>query len=271
MKLSKAIAQKIVLEMMNVIPYNINVMDEQGKIIGSGDSERIGDIHEGAKRVIENKHIIEIYKDDEKVKAGVNEPIIFNNEIIGVIGITGNPNEVSKFSKLVCVTATLLIEQIKLDEDRNNKRLNKQKFYYELAHRKTEYDDNFYKTAREYGLDLTESCQAIIVEGCEISSIVKKMKQRYSYYSEIDNRGIFFITDDCSYNSLLKELKEINKVKKISIGPKEGLAVRSVEKAQLALEVGIKIKPSTLIYSYDEFKLFISLSHEDKEYFTSLI
>ena len=37
MKLSKTTAQKIVLEMMNVVPYNINVMDENGIIIGSGD------------------------------------------------------------------------------------------------------------------------------------------------------------------------------------------------------------------------------------------
>ena len=41
-KLSKYIAQKIVSEMMDVIPYNINVMDENGVIIGSGDVKRIG-------------------------------------------------------------------------------------------------------------------------------------------------------------------------------------------------------------------------------------
>lgn len=72
MKLSKAIALKIVLEMMNVIPYNINVMDENGIIIGSGDNERIGNIHEGAKKAIDSKHIIEVYEDNEKMKPGVN-------------------------------------------------------------------------------------------------------------------------------------------------------------------------------------------------------
>ena len=71
MKLSKAIAPKIVLEMMNVIPYNINVVDENG-IISSGDNERIGNIHEGAKKAIDSKHIIEVYEDNEKMKPGVN-------------------------------------------------------------------------------------------------------------------------------------------------------------------------------------------------------
>lgn len=72
MKLSKAIAPKIVLEMMNVIPYNINVVDENGIIIGSGDNERIGNIHEGAKKAIDSKHIIEVYEDNEKMKPEVN-------------------------------------------------------------------------------------------------------------------------------------------------------------------------------------------------------
>lgn len=52
MKLSRKIAQKIVEEMMNVLPYNINVMNERGIIIGSGEHDRIGHIHEGSLEVI---------------------------------------------------------------------------------------------------------------------------------------------------------------------------------------------------------------------------
>lgn len=271
MKLSKAIAQKIVLEMMNVIPYNINVMDENGIIIGSGDNERIGNIHEGAKKAIDSKHIIEIYEDNEKMKPGVNEPIIFNDEIIGVIGITGHPDEVIRFSKLVRVTAVLLIEQIKIDEDLHNKRLNKQRFYYELAHRKTKYDDKFYEVAKSYGVDISKGCQVILIESCNDLVDFKYKYKRYLYYSEINNRGMFFITNDYDYNNLLKELKESSIINKISIGPKEDIIANSVEKAELALQFGVKIKPSTQIYSYDEFELFINLSHENKDKFISLI
>lgn len=271
MKLSKAIAQRIVLEMMNVIPYNINVMDENGIIIGSGDNERIGNIHEGAKRAIDSKHIIEIYEDNEKMKPGVNEPIIFNNEIIGVIGITGYPDEVIRFSKLVRVTAVLLIEQIIIDEDMHNKRLNKQRFYYELAHRKTEYDNKFHEVAKEYGIDITKGCQVVLIENNNNLLDFKAICERYFYYSEINNRGMFFITSDYEYNSLLRELEKSTLVNKISIGPKELIVANSVEKAGLALEVGRKIKPSNLIYLYDEFELFINLSHENKKNFISLI
>ena len=52
---------------------------------------------------------------------------------------------------------------------------------------------------------------------------------------------------------------------------KEDIIANSVEKAELALQFGVKIKPSTQIYSYDEFELFINLSHENKDKFISLI
>ncbi|EHK4157923.1 hypothetical protein U7210_002981 [Escherichia coli] len=42
------LADSIVKRTMKIINYNINVMDFRGRIIGSGDRERIGEIHEGA-------------------------------------------------------------------------------------------------------------------------------------------------------------------------------------------------------------------------------
>ena len=40
--LNKDIAQKIVNKMMEVVPYNINIMDDEAVIVGSGEEERIG-------------------------------------------------------------------------------------------------------------------------------------------------------------------------------------------------------------------------------------
>ncbi len=271
MWLSRTISQRIVIEMMNVVPYNINVMDENGVIIGSGDIRRIGTIHEGAVKAINKKHIIEIYEESTSVKPGVNEPIIINDKLIGVIGITGNPDEVRPFSKLVRVAATLLIEQSKIDEEVHNKKLNKQKFYYELTYRKIDYDNSFYETAKSYGMDLTKGCQAVLVDGNIKSKDIKLLCSKYHHYSEIGDRLVFFITYKDEYNTLIKRLKDTKDIYKISIGPKEDFVAISLEKAELTLEIGKKIKPSNLIYSYDECRLFISLAHENKEMFTSLI
>ena len=46
--LDTKMAQDIVARTMRIIDTNINVMDARGRIIGSGDRERIGELHEGA-------------------------------------------------------------------------------------------------------------------------------------------------------------------------------------------------------------------------------
>ena len=89
LKLDKIQANKIVEKLMADIPYNINIMDERGKIIASGDSARIGERHRGAERAINERKNIEIYKDTSLEKKGTNEPIILNDHILGVVGISG--------------------------------------------------------------------------------------------------------------------------------------------------------------------------------------
>ena len=98
LKLDKIQANKIVEKLMADIPYNINIMDERGKIIASGDSARIGERHRGAERAINERKNIEIYKDTSLEKKGTNEPIILNDHILGVVGISGEPDEVRKFT-----------------------------------------------------------------------------------------------------------------------------------------------------------------------------
>ena len=49
---TKELAQKIVYRTMEIIDCNINVMNEKGVIIGSGDKKRMDQIHEGALMVL---------------------------------------------------------------------------------------------------------------------------------------------------------------------------------------------------------------------------
>lgn len=50
--LDARLAQDIVARTMKIIDSNVNVMDARGRIIGSGDRERIGELHEGALLVL---------------------------------------------------------------------------------------------------------------------------------------------------------------------------------------------------------------------------
>ncbi|WP_195268641.1 sugar diacid recognition domain-containing protein [Eubacterium sp. 1001713B170207_170306_E7] len=109
-------AQKIADEVMNSLGYNINVMNKNAIIIGSGIVERIGTFHETAMQTIRDCAIYEVTEEDaarlQGVKAGINMPIVSKDgRVLGAVGITGKPDEVRNIGKLVKMTAELIIEQ----------------------------------------------------------------------------------------------------------------------------------------------------------------
>ncbi|MBE5961269.1 MAG: transcriptional regulator, partial [Lachnospiraceae bacterium] len=270
MKLSKTIAQKIVGEMMSVLPYNVNVMNEKGIIIGSGDKARIGQAHEGAIEAIKRGMTVEIREEADKMKAGINEPIILNGELIGVIGITGNPDEVRPFGKIVKAAAMLLIEQTKSDEENHNRSLNRHKFYLELS-QKAKYEEPFLERGREYGMDLTKEMVVVITEGNVDTTEFKGLLQKYPHHVEVTNQVLFFATGLRELEMMIQDLKENPQVMKISVGTREKLAAESFKKAELALEVGQKVRPSAKVYLYEELRLLINISHPNKEFFGEVI
>lgn len=114
--LDRKLAQKIADEVMKNLGYNINVMNEQAIIIGSGNPKRINTFHETAMQAIKQQETREVSESDAEklkgVKPGINMPIVNkNNTVIGVVGITGSPEEVRNIGKLVKMTAELIIEQ----------------------------------------------------------------------------------------------------------------------------------------------------------------
>lgn len=116
--LTPKIAQQIVDRTMKIIDCNINVMNADGCIIGSGDLERIGELHEGAILAISQKRVVSIdgtmVKRLKGVKPGINLPLKLNDRIVGVIGLTGEPSDIRQFGELVCMSAEMMMEQTQL-------------------------------------------------------------------------------------------------------------------------------------------------------------
>ena len=122
MLLTTELAQPIVNKIMKVIDYNINIMNKNGIIVASGDSLRMNQIHHGAIQVLKIQEEIIIYDIEDinrhrlvGTKPGVNLPIHFQKEIIGVVGITDDPNEIYKIAHIVKVTVETLIQQQYVD------------------------------------------------------------------------------------------------------------------------------------------------------------
>ncbi len=113
--LTKKIAHEIVKETSLRLQRNVNIMDINGVIIATQDRSRIGLVHEGALEVLKNGKtlIIRSQQDNtwEGAQPGVNLPIVFQEKIIGVIGVTGDPDQMEDIGELVKMTTELMIKQ----------------------------------------------------------------------------------------------------------------------------------------------------------------
>lgn len=112
MEIAAGLAQSIVISMKEIINQELNFINIDGIILASTDESRIGEHHAGAKRVIETKTdlIVEYDGQYEGTKKGINIPIYSDQHLVGVIGITGNKDEVEKYGKIIKTMTEILVK-----------------------------------------------------------------------------------------------------------------------------------------------------------------
>lgn len=132
MFLDHQLAQEIVDRTMAIIGDNINVMNHAGTIIASGDASRIGKLHDGALLAIKRGTTIEVNQAEasalQGVKPGINLLLKAEGHVIGVVGITGNPDTIRNYAELVKMTAEMIVEQAGLIEQLQWDRRHKEEF-----------------------------------------------------------------------------------------------------------------------------------------------
>ncbi|GAB7386996.1 sugar diacid recognition domain-containing protein [Bacillaceae bacterium] len=115
MRITTELAQPIVQQIMQATDYNINIMNREGVIVASSDPVRINQVHQGALEVIRlgREKVIEVdaAKELPGTKPGVNLPLEFDKEIVGTVGVTGDPAEVYPVARIVKVTVEALLQQ----------------------------------------------------------------------------------------------------------------------------------------------------------------
>lgn len=130
MKLTQDIAFPIIHKLVGTMDYNINIMDEQGVIVASSDAERLDRIHEGAIQVLQSKKPLIINEEDTThflgTRKGVNLAIEFMGEIVGVVGVTGEPDELMRLAQMTKITVELMLQQEYLQKQTQ--------FEYQLMH-----------------------------------------------------------------------------------------------------------------------------------------
>lgn len=167
--ISRDMAQSIVEEIEAVINERINIMDSDGIIMASSDESRLGQYHGGAYRVVAEKlSELTVQFDGEYTgsRQGINFPIVIENEIVGVVGISGERDQVLKFGHIIKkMTEILLLEYYRTsrlihDEQARNSFLSDLLFREQL-------DDRTVRTqAQAFGIDILSSA---LVAVCEVT------------------------------------------------------------------------------------------------------
>ncbi|OLN21554.1 hypothetical protein BTO30_14285 [Domibacillus antri] len=134
--LTSQLAHQIVEQTMLRLQRNINIMDTNGMILASGEKDRVEQIHEGAAFVAKTGEPLAITNKNKHrwpgSRPGLNLPIRFQNQVVGIIGITGNPNELKEFANLVQLTTEMMVHQSIITSKSEWKKKMKERIFEEL-------------------------------------------------------------------------------------------------------------------------------------------
>lgn len=168
MQISHELAQPIVDRAIAILNRNINVMNEAGVIVGSGDRSRIGTHHEAAARAVRTARPVEVRPEDAAewpgVKPGVNLPIRLGERVVGVVGITGDPAEVRPFGELIREMVQLLLAQARSNELERMAFLARETLMRQVLTGRGELPARLVREAQVLGLDFERSYRVLICD-----------------------------------------------------------------------------------------------------------
>ncbi len=211
--LNPTLARMIVEKTMSVINFNINIMDEFGIIIGSGDLERIGQMHEGASLVLSQKRVVVIddhaVKTLKGVKPGINIPLRVKDDIVGVLGLTGDPDQLQQYGGLVAKIAEMIIEQSIMQQSiEQNSRL-REELALSLIRHKT-YSSNIIDLSQTLDVALDKPRLAIVGEVSSgqlgVSTAISELKNLLAHIVDLTNNDLIAIVS-LTEIVILKSLK----------------------------------------------------------------
>lgn len=191
------LAKKFVEQITQFTDYNINIMDENGYIIASRDPERIGMFHGVAYNIMKKQEdIVSIFEADvfPGVKPGVNIALNVSGHKEGVVGITGNPEEVKPIAMIVKMAIEVMIKYEKQQADFTRRQNRKERFMTLLIHEKDPDMITLRILAEELGYSENIVRVPILLNmyGDYAETVEKVVKQQESHTSE----DITFILDN---------------------------------------------------------------------------
>ena len=173
MDIDPQIAETIVTNIKGVIQHEINLFNTHGLIIASTDRSRIGTAHDGARLAVRTKQNVVI--DDEHqfegARNGINVPVLFNDSVVAVIGITGVREEVEPFGNVIKKMTEILIRENLEQITRFDQRMMMSNLVSMLTMRRHDAAITAY-LASVMNIDLSRPRRALVGRPCNEDSIL---------------------------------------------------------------------------------------------------
>lgn len=179
--------QSIAETASKIIGHSVLLTGNDGIVLGSSDSDRVGTLHEASLDVIRSG--CQAYHDEEQARLyqgtrpGTTIPIVINDEVVGSIGITGQPDEISKYGILIKKLAEVFIKDQLERESVRLLDLSRQNLLRELI----TYDSNTMEEksilnhGRVFGYDLLLPRAAVLVEVSDINELNSNKQDSYGF------------------------------------------------------------------------------------------
>lgn len=181
MIISAELAQKIVDTAMCMVHRNVNIMDREGIIIATGHPHRQNTFHKGALDVIETGTAIEIYPHELSLYPGalqgVNLPIVLDEQVVGVVGVFGHPDEVRDTGRLVKMITELIFERDLIQRElRSKTRLREELLEVLVMNPAAELNPKIRRIIKALQLNLSLPRAVVIVD---VSTMLAKFAAEY--------------------------------------------------------------------------------------------
>ncbi|WP_239614676.1 CdaR family transcriptional regulator [Cohnella mopanensis] len=279
-RISETLAQAIVEAAKEVIHHDVNFMNPEGLMIASTDKQRVGTFHQAGWQVYGEGQSIEVTSSEAYIgsRLGINYPVIIDGRRIGVIGISGDPEDCRSLGFLLTkITEVLIREQMLSLEAQSLEELCSAVTRMLVFGEMVDSGRDWLYALQKLGLDPKEKAFVIVLEdrGQEqnrsvytysMQDMIRQWNIRlYTYL--LPNQYVA-ILEQSRYSTIVEKIKANDTVRlnKIAVGIGSIAAWRdlalSYRNAHLALQHAISEGKG--ICEYTSFELGMLLSSIDK-------
>lgn len=173
-------AQKIVDKISQSMKYAITIVDLDGTIIASGDKSRIGKIHSVAAKMVQEKKEIDVISSSgivENAGPGVCVTVCYDGKAMGVIEISGNPEETLGMGYIVKMSAETIIEYEFFKEKIRIRSNKKEGFLNALLSETDISEEELRRMAEGMGIDIALPRAAILISCRHTEDMEKQSSQ----------------------------------------------------------------------------------------------